>query len=212
RHVLVADDDILDNLVQRSTHVDAAVGIRRAIMQNVTGLTLVIANHLLVDVVLLPVLQHFGFLFRQAGPHFKKRLHLVDGIIVILRQDFLLSSIWKISFLYLQAQLSKSTPSKLSNAGEANSSCGSAAALGLRDARFPVLDFLVLRAGFSTGGSSYNPAPGWNGSSSCGCAAGCTGAAISSGSSGCGAIANSTVSTFSASSSVDSVCCTLPAA
>lgn len=62
-------------------------------MQDILRLALIVFNHLLVDVVFLPVLQHFGFLFRQTSPHFKWGLHLVDGIIVILRQSFQLSSI-----------------------------------------------------------------------------------------------------------------------
>ena len=92
-HILITDDDVLDDFIQRSTHMDAAIGIRRAIVQNVARFALVVANHLLVDMVLFPVFQHFGFLFRQAGPHFKGGLHLVDGVIIILRQGFLLSSI-----------------------------------------------------------------------------------------------------------------------
>ena len=92
-HILIADDDILDDLVQCSTHVDIAVGIRRAVVQDVLGLALVVLDHLLVDMVLFPVLQHFGFFFRQTGPHFKGGLHLMDGVVVVLRQSFLLSSI-----------------------------------------------------------------------------------------------------------------------
>ena len=93
-HVLIADDDVLDDLVQRRTHVDIAVGIRRAVVQDVLRLALVVLNHLLIDMVLLPVLEHFGFLLRQTGPHFKRGLHLMDGVVVVLRQSFLLSSIY----------------------------------------------------------------------------------------------------------------------
>ena len=92
-HVLIADDDVLDDLVQGRTHVDIAVGIRRAVVQDVLRLALVVLNHLLIDMVLLPVLEHFGFLLRQTGPHFKRGLHLMDGVVVVLRQSFLLSSI-----------------------------------------------------------------------------------------------------------------------
>ena len=93
-HVLIADDDVLDDLVQGRTHVDIAVGIRRAVVQDVLRLALVVLNHLLIDMVLLPVLEHFGFLLRQTGPHFKRGLHLMDGVVVVLRQSFLLSSIY----------------------------------------------------------------------------------------------------------------------
>ncbi len=37
-HVLLADDDVLDDLVQRGAHVDVAVCIRRAVVQNELGL------------------------------------------------------------------------------------------------------------------------------------------------------------------------------
>ena len=40
-HVLFADDDILDDLVQGGAHVDVAVCIRRAVVQNELGLALV---------------------------------------------------------------------------------------------------------------------------------------------------------------------------
>ena len=91
-HVLVAQDDILDDLVQRGAHVDVAVGIRGAIVQDPAGFALIVFDHLLIDMVLLPVFQHFRLFFRQTGPHFKRGLHLMDGVVVILRQDFLLSS------------------------------------------------------------------------------------------------------------------------
>ena len=87
RHVLVADDDILDDLVQRGAHVDVAVGVRRAVVQNKAGFALVIFDHLLIDMVFLPVFQHLRFFFRQAGTHGKRRGRQMDGIIVILRQS-----------------------------------------------------------------------------------------------------------------------------
>lgn len=62
-------------------------------MQNKLRAALIVPDHLLIDMVFLPVLQHFGFFFRQTRAHFKWGLHLVDGIIVILRQSFQLSSI-----------------------------------------------------------------------------------------------------------------------
>ena len=85
-HILITDDDVLDDLVERGAHVNVAVGVRRAVMQNEEGFSLIVFDHLLIDMVFLPVLEHFGFLFRQAGPHFKRGCHLVDGIVVILRQ------------------------------------------------------------------------------------------------------------------------------
>ena len=181
-HILIADDDVLDDLVERGAHVDVAVGIRRAVVQDVLRLALVVLDHLLIDMVVLPVLEHLGLFFRQAGPHFKRGLHLMDGVVVVLRQGFLLSSIFWIDgnpaccqalpkrcltpagptlrgaalYGFFQRQLSKSTPSKLSNAGEFNSSCGSALTF-LRVVRLAAVPVLRVRRTGLVSGSSYRP-------------------------------------------------------
>ena len=93
RHVLVADDDILDDLVQRGAHMNGTVGIRRAVMQNKLRIARIVFDHLLVDTVGFPILQHLRLFFRQTGPHFKGGLHFMNGVVIILGQDFQLSSI-----------------------------------------------------------------------------------------------------------------------
>ena len=82
-HVLLADDDILDDLVQRCTHMDAAVGVRRAVVQHKAGLALVMLHQLVVQVVLVPVLQHDGLFLGQAGTHFKQGLGQMQGTVVL---------------------------------------------------------------------------------------------------------------------------------
>ena len=47
-HILGADDHILEHLVQSGTQMDITVGVRRAVMQNISGLALIAVYHLLV--------------------------------------------------------------------------------------------------------------------------------------------------------------------
>ena len=82
-HVLLPDDDILDDLVQGGAHVDAAVGVRGAVVQHKEGLALVVAHQLVVQVVFVPVLQHGGLLLGQAGAHFKQGLGQMQGTVVL---------------------------------------------------------------------------------------------------------------------------------
>ena len=93
RHILVADDDVLDDFVQRGAHVNGTVGIRRAVMQNELRVSRIVFDHPLVDMIGFPILQHLRLFFRQTGPHFKGGLHFMNGVVIILGQDFQLSSI-----------------------------------------------------------------------------------------------------------------------
>ena len=82
-HVLVADDDILDDLVQGGAHVDVAVCIRRAVVQDKLGLAVVVLDQVVVQVVLLPILQHGGLLLGQTGTHLKQSLGQIQGTVVL---------------------------------------------------------------------------------------------------------------------------------
>ena len=96
-HVLVADDDILDDLVQGGAHVDVAVCIRRAVMQDELRLALVVLHELIVQVVVVPILEHDRLLFGQTGTHLKQSLGQIQGTVVL---RFVLSQ-WLHSPLYL---------------------------------------------------------------------------------------------------------------
>ena len=96
-HVLFADDDILDDLVQGGAHVDVAVCIRRAVVQDKLGLAVVVLDQVVVQVVLLPILQHGGLLLGQTGTHLKQSLGQIQGTVVL---RFVLSQ-WLHSPLYL---------------------------------------------------------------------------------------------------------------
>ena len=82
-HVLLPDDDVLDDLVQGGAHMDAAVGVRGAVVEHEQGLALVVLHQLLVQAVFVPVLQHGGLLFGQAGTHFKQGLGQMKGTVVL---------------------------------------------------------------------------------------------------------------------------------
>ena len=96
-HVLLADNDVLDDLVQGSTHVDIAVCVRRAVVQDELRLALVVLHELIVQVVVVPILEHDRLLFGQTGTHLKQSLGQIQGTVVL---RFVLSQ-WLHSPLYL---------------------------------------------------------------------------------------------------------------
>ena len=82
-HVLLADDDVLDDLVQRGAHVDVAVCIRRAVVQDELRLALVVLHELIVQVVVVPILEHDRLLLGQTGTHLKQSLGQIQGTVVL---------------------------------------------------------------------------------------------------------------------------------
>ena len=68
-HVLVLDDEILQHLVQRCTQMNLAVGIGRAVVENVTGLALILGDHLFVQILGLPLLQSIRLTLGQVSTH-----------------------------------------------------------------------------------------------------------------------------------------------
>ena len=82
-HGVGAGDDVLQGLVQGMAHVQAAVGERRAVMQGEAGLALVLLQQLVVEVHVLPALEHFRLPLGQARPHGEVGLGQIDGLVVI---------------------------------------------------------------------------------------------------------------------------------
>ena len=68
-HGVGAGDKVLDGLVQGMTHMDGAVGEGRAVVKVEAGLALVLLEHLVVDVQLLPVPEHLRLPGGQPGTH-----------------------------------------------------------------------------------------------------------------------------------------------
>ena len=68
-HALRADDQVLQDLVERMADMDVAVGIGRAVVQHEARTALLDLAQALVELVLVPALQELRLALRQAGPH-----------------------------------------------------------------------------------------------------------------------------------------------
>ena len=64
-------DDVLENLVDRMTDVNAAIGIGRAVVQNKLRPTFALRAQLLIQANLVPALQNLRLALRQGGLHRK---------------------------------------------------------------------------------------------------------------------------------------------
>ncbi len=76
-------DDVLEDLVQRMTDVNAAVGIGRTVMQDEGRPALADGAQLPVQVDVLPALERFRLALRQAGFHRECRFRQVERRFVI---------------------------------------------------------------------------------------------------------------------------------
>ena len=65
RQILIPYHNVLEHLIERGTHMDIAVGIGRAVMQDILRPALAVLNDLLVSVGLIPFLHHSRFALRQ---------------------------------------------------------------------------------------------------------------------------------------------------
>jgi hypothetical protein len=61
RHLARTGDDVLQDLVQRVADVEIAIGVRRAVMENVFGLSPALFAQLPVEPHVFPALQKDGF-------------------------------------------------------------------------------------------------------------------------------------------------------
>ncbi|MNN49395.1 hypothetical protein D3C81_1639190 [compost metagenome] len=71
RQGLRADDHVLENLVQRMTDVNRAVGVRRAVVQYELRTILANLAQLSVQANAVPALQNLRFALGQAGLHWE---------------------------------------------------------------------------------------------------------------------------------------------
>ena len=94
---MAADDEVLQRLIQGVAHVDIAVGEGRAVVQDEAGKVLIFLQHFVVQVQVLPVLQHSRLPCRQTGLHGEVGLRGDDRIFVVhwnnLRLMFLIWSV-----------------------------------------------------------------------------------------------------------------------
>ena len=79
RHGFGFDDEILQAFIHRRTQVNRAAGIRRAVVQDVLGRPFSSLPNALVDLVLLPAGQQFGFILGQVGLHGEGSFWQIDG-------------------------------------------------------------------------------------------------------------------------------------
>ena len=82
-HGVGPDDEVLQGLVQGVAHVEAAVGERRAVVKGEAGLALVLLQQLVVEVHVLPALEHLRLPLGQTRPHGEVGLGQIDGLVVI---------------------------------------------------------------------------------------------------------------------------------
>ena len=84
-HGLVAGDEVLEALVQRGTHVNGAVGERRAVVQVENWAAFCALEHLVVEVNVVPLLEHIRLALGKARAHGELGLGQVYGGVIILR-------------------------------------------------------------------------------------------------------------------------------
>jgi hypothetical protein len=67
--ILLADNDILEHLVQRRAKMNIGVCIRRAIVEHVKRLAFVFLKHPLIQMFFIPFFHHDGFLLGKPSAH-----------------------------------------------------------------------------------------------------------------------------------------------
>ncbi len=84
-HSIAAGYKVLERLVQSVSHMQVAVGKRRAVVQGEQGFALVLLEQLVIYIVLFPARLHLRLALRQAGTHGKISFGKVYCCIVVLR-------------------------------------------------------------------------------------------------------------------------------
>ena len=82
-HRVGTGDEVLQGLVERMTHVQSAVGERRAVVQGEAGLALVLFEHEVVEVHFLPVLEHLRLALGKTRAHREAGLGHIQRAFVI---------------------------------------------------------------------------------------------------------------------------------
>ena len=100
KHVARTQNEVLKDLIERMAHVQIAVGIRRAVMQNEERLALVLLHQLMIKVVFFPALQKTRLALGQAGTHGKISFWQIDRIVIILLHCAVFSP-FEVALLYI---------------------------------------------------------------------------------------------------------------
>ena len=83
RHGLRLHDEVLQDFVERRAQVNAPVGIRRPVVQNVARPAGCDAANLVIQPLLLPPRQRLRLGLRQVGLHREGRLRQIDGLLEV---------------------------------------------------------------------------------------------------------------------------------
>lgn len=65
---MVLDDDVLEDLVERVPNMNGTVGVRRAVVQDIGLVTLVLGENLVVQVHVLPLLKALRLMLSPSSP------------------------------------------------------------------------------------------------------------------------------------------------
>lgn len=79
--------EILQDLVERMPQVNRAIGIRRAIVQDERTSVLVLFEHLMVNVDVVPKLEASRLILREVASHRKISFGQIHGFFVTVRHD-----------------------------------------------------------------------------------------------------------------------------
>ena len=82
-----ADDDVLEDLVDRVPDVDVTVGVRRAVVQDELGTAGRNLSQLLVALLRLPLGQPARFAPGQIAAHGERGIEQIDGFFQVHRED-----------------------------------------------------------------------------------------------------------------------------
>ncbi len=76
-------DDVLQNLVERMAHMQVAIGVRRAVVQDETLAPLARFAQRAVQILVLPAFQHCGLFLGEPCAHRKIGLRQEDAVFII---------------------------------------------------------------------------------------------------------------------------------
>ena len=83
RHLMRADDDVLQRLVERRADVDIAVGVRGPVVQHEFGAALAALAQLAIQILARPASQNLRLLLRQTAAHGKIGLRQIESARII---------------------------------------------------------------------------------------------------------------------------------
>ena len=87
RHLMRADDNVLQRLVERGADVDVAVGVRRAVVQHEFRPALAALAQRAIEILARPARQNLRLLLRQTAPHGKIGLRQIEGARIVEGRD-----------------------------------------------------------------------------------------------------------------------------